>query len=109
MYRWSIPATPQVLVNISSISLAAGWESIITFFARIPTTGRERFLPTSLGTLRFAHIRTREPNYWLWNLSYYPARDGLDCCSPQWISTHYVPPLEMRELHWAVAVGCEGA
>jgi hypothetical protein len=71
--------------------------------------GRERFLPTTLSTLRFVHLRASEPQYWLWNYSFHAARDGPGCCSPRWISTHYVPPHEMRELHWAAAVGCEGA
>ncbi len=70
--------------------------------------GIERFLPTTLGTLRFHHLLATEPNYWLWNYSYYPPQDGDACCARRWISTHYVQPTEMRELHWAVAVGCEG-
>ena len=71
--------------------------------------GRERFLPTTLSSLRFSHLRAREPGYWLWDLSVFAARDGSECCAHEWISTHYVQPAEMRELHWAAAVGCEGA
>ncbi len=70
--------------------------------------GRERFLPTTLGTLRFAHLRAREPKYWLWAFNVFPLEDGPACCARRWVSTHYVQPDEMRELHALVTVGCEG-
>ena len=70
--------------------------------------GLERFLPTTLATLRFAHLRETEPKYWLWNFSYYPARDGQLCCSQQWITTHYIQPSRMYELQWTIDAGCDG-
>eukprot|EP00043_Microstomoeca_roanoka_P019016 m.208477 g.208477 ORF g.208477 m.208477 type:complete len:499 (+) comp16926_c1_seq1:282-1778(+) len=61
-------------------------------------TGRETFLPLNIQRLRYEISKEQKPDFWYWRYAYYPARDGLECCSRNWISTHYVYSKDMYTL-----------
>ncbi len=69
--------------------------------------GRARFI--SLGLLPERTLsRKTDPQHWFW-IYEKDAREGIECCSKNWIGTHYVAPEMMRQLEDMHSVGCEGA
>ncbi|KAL1137736.1 hypothetical protein AAG570_009432 [Ranatra chinensis] len=43
-----------------------------------------------------------DPNFWYWKWIYYPSSEGLECCSDNAISFHYVPPNMMYVLDYLI-------
>jgi glycoprotein-N-acetylgalactosamine 3-beta-galactosyltransferase len=68
--------------------------------------GRQLFLTLGVDFERLLTKRS-EPGHWLWRFG--PgSREGRQCCSTRWISSHYTSPYEMYALDDMHAQQCEG-
>ncbi|KAL7739171.1 hypothetical protein ACLKA6_010392 [Drosophila palustris] len=47
-------------------------------------------------------IPNKDPNYWYWKYMFYNTDDGLDCCSDNAISFHYVAPGMMYVMDYLI-------
>eukprot|EP00048_Salpingoeca_helianthica_P023388 m.1272 g.1272 ORF g.1272 m.1272 type:complete len:398 (+) comp860_c0_seq1:2-1195(+) len=68
--------------------------------------GRNRFLGVGLDNERMTNKKTN-PDFWLWKYSA-DAREGRECCSTRFVSSHYALPDHMRYLDDAHDAKCEG-
>lgn len=66
--------------------------------------GRQRFLTLGVETER-AITRAKNPDVWLWKYSP-ESKEGAACCSPKWISSHYMKEKQMYSLHNLLQIGC---
>lgn len=70
--------------------------------------GRERFFVLTLTYERNTY-RAKEPDFWYFEFSYYPPREGENSSSPWWIGSHYMSPTEMLLTEAVHSLKCEGA
>eukprot|EP00056_Hartaetosiga_gracilis_P009552 m.137376 g.137376 ORF g.137376 m.137376 type:complete len:471 (+) comp13148_c0_seq32:17-1429(+) len=70
--------------------------------------GRERFLPFRLDQLRKHFTRVAYPTLWFWAYSYFYPKEGMQCCSKRWITSHYAYSSTMYEYHQKWLDGTEG-
>lgn len=42
------------------------------------------------------------PNFWYWQYIYYESKEGMDCCSDNAVSFHYVSPNQMYVLEYLI-------
>ena len=62
--------------------------------------GRGRFMPF-VPTYHLIPGLVGKTN-WYWNYIYYPALEGLDCCSDSAITFHYISPNQMYEMEYLI-------
>lgn len=62
--------------------------------------GRGRFFP--LGPEFHLFPNHKDKNFWYWNYTYYPTKNGLDSVSDITISFHYVAPNMMHVLEYLI-------
>lgn len=43
-----------------------------------------------------------DKNFWYWKYIYYDAKEGMDCCSDNAVSFHYVSPNQMYVLEYLI-------
>jgi glycoprotein-N-acetylgalactosamine 3-beta-galactosyltransferase len=67
--------------------------------------GRQRFLGIGVDNERMS-TRKQRPDFWLWRYSP-EAKEGRECCSKKFVSSHYALPDQMRYLDDAHDSGCE--
>ncbi|XP_063709185.1 glycoprotein-N-acetylgalactosamine 3-beta-galactosyltransferase 1-like [Culicoides brevitarsis] len=62
--------------------------------------GKSRFLPMKPNT----HMFPKHNNFdkWYYLHSFHPTTEGLNCCSEETISFHYIPPLKMYGLEYLI-------
>lgn len=42
------------------------------------------------------------PNFWYWQYIYYESKEGMNCCSDNAVSFHYVSPNQMYVLEYLI-------
>ncbi len=87
------------------IALSLGRIGINTTDTR-DSEGRQQFLGVGLENERMT-FKSLNPTFWLWRYSP-EAKEGRDCCSTKFVSSHYALPDSMRYLDDAHDFGCEG-
>ncbi|KAF7272752.1 glycoprotein-N-acetylgalactosamine 3-beta-galactosyltransferase 1-like [Rhynchophorus ferrugineus] len=64
------------------------------------TEGRSRFLPLFLTDLLIPGAM--DSSHWFWQYTYYPFEAGLECCSDNLITIHYVGPYNLYLLEYLI-------
>ena len=67
--------------------------------------GRHQFISLGLDPEHF-FTRTGFPSLWLWKFSK-DAREGMDCCSKHWVTTHYITSSQMYAIDRLRRSRCE--
>ncbi|XP_066260938.1 glycoprotein-N-acetylgalactosamine 3-beta-galactosyltransferase 1-like [Euwallacea similis] len=62
--------------------------------------GRSSFLPLYIDS--FLIPGSLKKDFWFWSYIYYPFKEGLECCSDNLISIHYVKPSNMYLLEYLI-------
>lgn len=66
--------------------------------------GRHQFLSLGLDP-EHTYSRANHPTLWLWKFSK-DVREGMDCCSARWITTHYISDMQMYAIDRLRASRC---
>eukprot|EP00055_Hartaetosiga_balthica_P005390 m.15713 g.15713 ORF g.15713 m.15713 type:complete len:771 (-) comp4514_c0_seq1:214-2526(-) len=69
----------------------------------------ERFSTLSLADERSTYRSNFNDDFWYFDYSFYPPKEGADGISRHWIGSHYNTPQEMFMLRGLHEVGCEAA
>jgi glycoprotein-N-acetylgalactosamine 3-beta-galactosyltransferase len=64
--------------------------------------GRHVFIGLGL-EMEYGSTRAKSPDLWFWKYSP-DARDGKECCSKRWITSHYFKPAQVRRMCVCVCV-----
>eukprot|EP00054_Salpingoeca_dolichothecata_P002594 m.23271 g.23271 ORF g.23271 m.23271 type:complete len:524 (-) comp13124_c0_seq1:22-1593(-) len=67
--------------------------------------GGERFFPFTIADM-LSIRKENDPKFWFWEFNYYPHEEGPNCCSTEWVTSHYVPPQLMRLYRLAEQMKC---
>ncbi|EEB13783.1 core 1 UDP-galactose:N-acetylgalactosamine-alpha-r beta 1,3- galactosyltransferase, putative [Pediculus humanus corporis] len=62
--------------------------------------GRHRFLP--LPPVYYLVPKALPKTNWFWQYTYYPMKEGFECCSDTSVSFHYISPNEMYLLEYLI-------
>jgi hypothetical protein len=69
--------------------------------------GANRFMVLSVAAERqMKRAKNDVPWYWTHTVG---AREGADCCSPRWITSHYQSAESFYALHEMRRIGCQGS
>ena len=93
-------------VSIVEIAAAMARIGIDTIDTR-DREGRHQFLGIGVDNERMS-FRSKDPTFWFWKYSL-DAKEGKECCSKKFVSSHYAWPDNMMYMDDAHLQGCEAA